>query len=58
MMWKKKLELDGDRGGDLGRSLLQTQRPSFVRMETGEKKKPEAELGGFEGLQMQPAETL
>ena len=29
-------------------------RLSFVEME---KKNPEAELGGFEGLQMQPAET-
>lgn len=39
----------------LGNFLSRTQRPSFVEME---KKKPEAELGGFEGLQMQPAATL
>lgn len=39
----------GQRRGS-GPFLLQTQRPSFVRMEM--KKKSEAELSGFEGLQM------
>lgn len=53
-MWKKKVELEEYRKGDWGNFLLQTQRLSFVEME---KKNPEAELGGFEGLQMQPAET-
>ena len=54
-MWKKKVELEEYRKGDWGNFLLQTQRLSFVEME--KKKNPEAELGGFEGLQMQPAET-
>lgn len=55
-MWKKKADLEEYRKGDWGNVLLQTQRLSFVEMGK-KKKKPEAELGGFEGLQMQPAET-
>lgn len=54
-MWKEEGKI-WNLKGDWGNVLLQTQRLSFVEMGK-KKKKPEAELGGFEGLQMQPAET-
>lgn len=54
-MWKKKADLEEHRKGTGEMSFTDTK--TFVEMGKKKKKKPEAELGGFEGLQMQPAET-